>query len=319
LRPQDIATSAREKYGRALEELLEEYATDFVSLPYEPAHGWVPGQPGEDEWGCVWETMDDTVGQVRVRPLADWSALDSYQPPDPYAPGRVEAAQRVRMQLQHLYVNGKSGFALFERMHFLRGYQAILEDLYLERDKVERLADLVLDFNLAIIDRWAGAQPGWKVDGIYFTDDWGTQDGLMIRPEMWREIFKPRYAAMFQRCHDHGMDVIYHSCGNIFDIIPDLIEVGVDALHPVQPGPLNLEEVGRQFRGQVCFMGGIDTRGAMRTGTPEQVKEHVLTCIEGLGTSKGGYVCCPSTTILADVPLENIRAMLEAAAEYRYC
>jgi hypothetical protein len=314
----DLAPSVYDRYGRDVEVLFRRYPTDILSLPYEPARGWKPSQPGEDEWGCVWESRDDTVGQVSVRPLADWTALASYQAPDPHAPGRLDAALRVRMQLQHIYCHGKLGFALFERCHFLRGYAELLQDLILERERVEKLADRVQQFNLAIIDRYAQAPLGWKVDGIYFTDDWGTQEGLMIRPQMWREIFKPRYAAMFRRCHEHELDVIYHSCGNIMDIIPDLIEIGVDVLHPVQPGPLDLKEVSRRFRGQACFMGGIDTRGVLRDGSPQQVAERVRWCIEHLGTPRGGYILSPSTTILAEAPLENLRAMLQAAAEYGY-
>jgi uroporphyrinogen decarboxylase len=192
-------------------------------------------------------------------------------------------------------------------------------DLVTETDNVKRLADRILAYNLELIRQWAVVpEPAYRVDGIYITDDYGLEKSMIMNPKTWRDIFKPRYAQMVQAAHDAGVAVQYHSCGDIWAIIPDLVEIGIDILGPLQSPPLPVKELGREFAGEVTFLGLVDSKALMHQATPQQVTECVIECVETLGTPKGGYIAAPTTTIMPEVPFENIEALVRTAGEYRY-
>jgi uroporphyrinogen decarboxylase len=153
------------------------------------------------------------------------------------------------------------------------------------------------------------------VSAIFLTDDLGSQNALMMSPAMWRRHFKEHYRRIFAEAHRWGKDVWFHSCGNIAAIIPELIEVGVDILDPLQPGPLNLADVARQFGGKVAFSGGIDDQ-RLEEYTPREVKDMVRRTIDTLGRPYGNsYIVAAANAILPSVPLENLTAMIQACHE----
>jgi len=136
----------------------------------------------------------------------------------------------------------------------------------------------------------------------------------MISPAMWRKFFKPRYARIFAEMHRLGMDVFFHSCGNITLIVEDLIGIGVDILDPIQPVAMAPKEMARQFGGQVTFSGAIDDQELLCRGTPQQVKDTVRELIDTLGRPFGGrYLIAPANVLVPDIPLENVQALFEAA------
>ena len=198
-------------------------------------------------------------------------------------------------------------------MWHLRGFTNLLTDPYLHPDEWARLRDRIVEFDLALIDQWIAR----GVDGVYLEDDWGTQQALLIAPDDWRRLYKPAYAKLFARVRDGGAHVWYHSCGNVREIIPDLIDIGVSVLNPVQPQAMDLEELVREFGGKLCFYGGIDSQGILITGTPEQVKAEARRVVDLFGRFDGGYIGSPSQSIMPETPLDNIIALYEALAEYR--
>ena len=149
--------------------------------------------------------------------------------------------------------------------------------------------------------------------GIHFADDWGGQYRLLIRPDTWRRLFKPRYAEMFRVVRSAGMDVWYHSDGMIADILGDLIEIGVDVLN-CQTTVMGLDWVAANARGKVAFRTDIDRQGVMPFGTPSEVREEVQRVFEACGTPAGGLIACGE--VGPETPLANIRAMYEAFAEF---
>ena len=153
------------------------------------------------------------------------------------------------------------------------------------------------------------------VSAIFLTDDLGSQNALMMSPAMWRRHFKEHYRRIFAEAHRWGKDVWFHSCGNVASIIPELIEVGVDVLDPLQPGPLDLAGVARQFGGKVAFSGGIDDQ-RLEDYTPQEVKDMVHRTIDTLGRPYGNsYIVAAANSILPSVPLENLAAMIQACHE----
>jgi uroporphyrinogen decarboxylase len=151
-----------------------------------------------------------------------------------------------------------------------------------------------------------------QLDGLFITDDWGTQLSLMISPRMWRQFFAARYRRLCEEAHHYGMQIIFHSCGNVTAIIGDLIDAGVDVLDPLQPETMDLGKVARDFGGKVAFCGGISDQ-KLAVLSPGQVRDHVHRSIDTLGKSFGNaYLVAPSNVLLPEVPLENLQALFEA-------
>lgn len=319
------------RYGDALADLFCRYPDDAVRIvPYDL---WVGYQAPdrypkinaleaatrdaqwEDEWGTRWGHAAGGVGATPLdHPLKDWSALDDYLArrfPDPRAPGRLDAGAAALKALgDSRYCFGTVHLTLFERLHALRGMAEVFTDFYLHPAEVRRLLEALATYAKELIRAWGEL----GADAVFLTDDWGSQTYLMISPAMWRSFFKDHYAALFAEAHRFGMDVIFHSCGNVMPIVDDLIEVGMDVLDPVQPGAMDADEVARRFGGRVSFCGAIDLQQLLVRGTPEQVRSEVHRIAHLLGRPfGGGLILSPANVLTPDVPLENLAALFEAA------
>ena len=185
-------------------------------------------------------------------------------------------------------------------------------DPYMERENFCRLRDEIVDINLAMIDQWLQR----KVDGILFFGDWGTQRALLMKPQDWRRFYKPSLERMFRRVREGGAHVWMHSCGNVRAIIPDLIDIGLNVLNPVQPQAMDVRELSREFGGNVAFHGGVDVQGTLVRGTGDDVKREVHELVALFGSFDGGYIGGTSQSIMPETPLDNIIAMYEAFADY---
>ena len=182
-------------------------------------------------------------------------------------------------------------------------------DLIEERREVEELADMIVEFNLSLIKR--AIKLG--ADMIDFADDWGTQQALMINPSLWRKFFKPRYKRIFDTIHNGNAYVHFHSCGYTIDIIPDLIELGVDVLNC--QSSLMMDELSH-FAGKICFSAYSNRQGVLKYGCPEEVKKEIQNLIKTLGTKEGGII--GNVTAGPDAPLRNIEAVCETFTKWRY-
>jgi uroporphyrinogen decarboxylase len=203
---------------------------------------------------------------------------------------------------------GVNVLTIFERLHNLRGMQDVLMDLYTNEGEIQRLLERLTEYHLELIRYWGEI----GADGLFLGDDWGSQRSLIISAAMWRRLFRPHYVKMFDEIHRCGMDVIYHSCGNVMDIIPDLIDIGADVLDPIQPVAMDPQEIARRFGGQIAFYGGVNVQELARY-TPQQTKDEVRRLIDTLGKPFGNaYMIGPANVLTPEVPLENIVAMCEA-------
>jgi uroporphyrinogen decarboxylase len=180
-------------------------------------------------------------------------------------------------------------------------------DMALDPDYTEALLDRILEIQLVLIRRFIEL----GVDGGYFGDDYGAQKNMLFSPQMWRTYIKPRLACMFAPFREAGLPVVMHSDGQIQAIIPDLIEIGLTALNPVQPEVLDHSWLRRTFGKQLAYYGGISTQTVLPIGTTEDVKRAVHECIQRLVVEGTGLVVAPSHRMMTDVPLENIDAMLD--------
>jgi hypothetical protein len=229
------------------------------------------------------------MGQVKGHPLQDWSALRSYRWPDPGDPAFYTGMEERFAGSDGKYVCSGIFMLLFERMHTLHGFENTLTDLYMERERIESLADRIVDFDLGIIEQISRRFPG-QIHGFSFTDDWGTQQNLFVHPNLWKEFFKPRYRRLFDAMHAAGWHVWMHSCGKVNAILGDLIEIGLDVVNLQQPAALGIEEVGREFSGRICFESLCDIQHTLPFKDAGAIREEARLLLERWATPSGGFI-----------------------------
>jgi uroporphyrinogen decarboxylase len=261
-----------------------------------------------DWWGAGWSTREEGYFLLDA-PLADVRRIDTFVWPDPSRPKLLdEATSALASDDEKHFVVPNLGFCLFERAWSLRGFDTFLMDLLLEPRLVEELLERITEIQVHLARRYVAL----GVDGAYFGDDYGAQNGLLFSPKIWRRSFKPRLARMFQVFCEAGLPVIMHSDGQITEILPDLIEIGLSVLNPVQPEVLEHGWLKRAFGDGLAFYGGISTQSVLPHGSPAQVREAVARCVHLLAADGTGLVLAPSHRLMADVPMENVDALLQA-------
>lgn len=261
-------------------------SSDTFGCGFASAAGFTPSVPNESEWGFVWKRLDNTMGQPEAEPLADWGRAAGYAPPDPYAPGRFDHLEGTLAQAGDRFTRFGLGITGFNQAMFLRGMENLLTDLYTDRARAERVLDYVFDFENAIIERAVR----YPIDCVCFGDDWGTQRGLIIDPGLWREVFKPRYAKQFDLCHRAGKKVWFHSCGQVYDIIGDFIDLGLDVIELLQPDLLGIDRLAREFGGRICFCCSVDHQRRAVSGTRDEIFTYARSLRDTLGAFHGGFI-----------------------------
>jgi len=241
---------------------------------------WYSGTPVNqigrrtDPWECTWESLEEGVcGEVKGHPLADWSGLDDFSPPwhilDEVDLSQVDSFcettdKFVINQWEPAMPN------LFERMQHLRGTENVMMDMAYGDARIVKLRDMLQEYYLKQMNMWGNT----NVDALQFADDWGSQRALLISPDMWREYFKPLYKQYCDLAHSHGKYILMHSDGYVAEIIPDLIEIGVDALN-LQIFCMDIEELANRYHHKVAFWGEIDRQYTQAFGTEEDMRKAV--------------------------------------------
>lgn len=199
----------------------------------------------------------------------------------------------------------------FEKAYFARGIENFLADLAGEPEFAERLLNFIIHKNMVMLENIVNI-PG--IDGILLGSDWGSQKDLLMSPDIWRELIRPGEEREYKLIHDAGLDVWVHSCGDIQRIFPDLAEMGVDVLNPLQPECMDIKRIKREFGDKIAFWGGISTQQILPYGTCEEVGEETKR-VASLLSQNGGYITAPSQEIQKDVPFENLCALIDTAKE----
>ena len=276
-----------------------------------------------DEWGISWtshayETVFGTGSYTEIagHPLADDAAIASYQPPDPNRPELyADPAQVIRDFKNEYWIVGVTVTTIFEAAWALRGLQQTLMDFVLDPDLADALLEIPYQYHLTAAKKLVEM----GVDMIWTGDDIGSQHSMMISPRHWRRFLKPRMANFIAELKtiNPALKFAYHSDGDIRPVIPELIEIGVDVLNPIQPASMDPAEIGKQFGDQLCFWGSIDEQHSLPFGTPESVRAEVLTRLDTLGKN-GGLILGPTHHVQLDTPLENFWAMVNTITDTAY-
>lgn len=309
------------KYGERLIEIFKRYPHDFgpsefnIPKPEELPADYRAGVH-RDSWGTVWSsTVDGIHGQVADYPIKTVEDYSTYEfpklPPDleKYKSGLKRHVEDLKDKGFFVILGFDPG-NFFERLQWLRGFRNLIVDLIKSHRELEMFADRLLGYCLNSLEIVLEAKP----DAVSFADDWGAQDRLMISPSLWRRFFRPRYKEMFKLAHDHNAYVYFHSDGYIVDIIPDLIEIGVDVLNP-QLSCHNLKQLAEIVKDKICISSDIDRQYVLPRGSPEEVETYVKMVVEFFGyENNGGLIGRGEVNI--DVPLENVEAMYRAFLKY---
>lgn len=318
------------------EDLKQRLAVDVYPLSPGRPTGWKPREWTEDgyhkridEWGIEW-WMPQEGGlyfDMRRHPLAEIETprdLDRFPFPDPLDAGRfaglAEGADELMNGRQLAYILGRNAAGIFEVALWLRGFEKFFCDMVNNVVLAEALLDRICEIKLQYWRR-ALETVGPNVMMVSEADDLASQDQLLISPNMYRRLIKPRHARLFADIRKHappGVKIFYHCCGAVAPLLPDLIEAGIDILNPVQVSAKGMDtrELKRRFGKDLTFYGGgVDTQRVLPRGTPAEVRDEVRRRIDDLAPG-GGFIFATVHNIQADVPPENIMAMREALAEY---
>lgn len=261
------------------------YGNDFAWVGMKP-HPDARRKSGVDEWGCVWENIGVSgLGEVKRPALTDWADWDSLTIPDVRDPKRWEMLDGVRDRADDKFCIA-GGVSLYERVHFLRGLEDTWVDIYDNPAELGRLIDVLVDMNLYAIERFAQA----GADGYMWCDDWGLQNRLMISPDSWREIWRPRYARVYKAAHDAGLLTFLHSCGDITEILDDLIDIGLDVIQMDQQENMGLELLGQRFGGRITFWCPVDIQSTMAHGSLDDIRAYCRKMVKSLGRPEGGFI-----------------------------
>jgi uroporphyrinogen decarboxylase len=183
----------------------------------------------------------------------------------------------------------------------------LLMDFCLNPDFVKELFAMIADYNIRQIHKALE----YDIDAVYFGDDWGQQQGLIMGYQAWKEFIYPQLVRMYDIVRDSGRYVMIHSCGDVDELFPDLIEAGVSCFNPFQPEVMDIYALHRQYRGKLAFHGGLSIQKTLPFGTVKEVVAETSLLIKA--GREGGLILSPSHSVESDTPFENILAFVQAA------
>ncbi|MHB1485377.1 MAG: uroporphyrinogen decarboxylase family protein [Saccharofermentanales bacterium] len=249
-----------------------------------------------------------------ISPLRDVYSFDEilkfpiYKKPEYYDFSTLKE-QTEKIHSQDIVASAFIG-RLFETSWPLRGYENMLADMLGEPEIVEYFLNMELEWNIEYTTQAVKA----GVDIIYFGDDVGNQNGMTFSADMWRKMIKPKWDKIFSAAKKINPDVAiwYHSCGNVTDIISDLIDVGLDILNPIQPECMDIYGIQKKYGDKLSFDGGVGTQHLMPFGKPDEVAAEIKRLVEVFGEN-GGFILSPSHVLEPEVPMGNIDAFIKTA------
>lgn len=296
----------------------------FPKAVYERNRNRPPHDPFIDDWGGGQKEIEPGVWFPGIHPLAEANTieeLETYPWPDMDDPYRVSHLRQQAMKLneENQYAILATPWLLFplERGFEMQGMDKFLLNMAMAPDFAQALLRKNLELSKTLMGHFL-EQCGDVIDIIKIGDDLGTQERLLISPRMYRQMLKPLHAELIQFIKEHTRArVFFHSDGDIFDLIEDFIEIGVDILNPIQTSAgkmADLEGLKKRYDKRIVFCGAIDTQKVLPFGTPEEVRQEVRRVMNILGQG-GGYMLASVHTIMDEVPPENILAMVDAVEE----
>jgi len=287
-----------------------------------------PHTPCIDDWGSGQIEIEPGIWFPGLHPLAEATTITEIEEyngwPDMDDPTRFEhvADEAKKLADEDEFAIMATPWLMFpfERAHAMQGMDKFLLNMAMYPD----FAEALLRKNLSLCKQLLGnflTEIGDNIDIIKIGDDLGTQDRLMISPKMYRRLLKPIHAELIDHIKKFTKaKIFFHTDGDVFNLVEDFIEIGVDILNPIQTSAgkmANLEDLKSLYGKDLVFCGAVDTQQILPHGTPEEVRQEMKRVINILGKG-GGYMVASVHTIMHEVPPENILAMVNAVEEFGY-
>jgi uroporphyrinogen decarboxylase len=296
----------------SLRQLYEKYPLDFAEVSGMGRYiEWNTNYKKgiyKDAWGVIHENLQNgIIGQPIQHPLAKWEHLHDYEFPDPLSDFlRFQKPIRNANQSKYLLFDGGS---IWQLIHSLRGFENTLIDVVTRRKELVILIDKIIEYHLSRL----GPFLDLAIDGVLFNDDWGTQKRLMVKLEQWKDFFKPAYNKLFKPIHRKGKHVFFHSDGNVLDLIPEWIDLGVDVAN-IQVNLIGINKTRQKTFQKICIAADVDRQHILPFGNTEEVRNVVKDIIQGFSSQGGGLILYGE--IGPDVSLKNAESMLKALKDY---
>ena len=282
---------------------------------------YLDDKPYTDNWGVQWkiDLYDTPLGggsytNIKRGPLAGEAPdISHYQAPDPHAPGLYDHVERLVCTYKNEYfIIGRVHCTVFESAWALRGFEDLLMDLYINPEWADQILDITFRYHLEVAKNMARI----GVDMIWLGDDYGSQTGLLLNPETWDIFFKPRYA---QLCHEvkqinKEVKIAFHSDGCVYDIIPGLIDAGVDVLNPIQTECMDPQILHDKYGDQLSFFGGMAVQSTLPMGSPADIHREFEWLKSTLGRSNG-WICAPTHHVQQDTPIANLLELVKCVQQ----
>ncbi len=305
----------RDWYGYDLEILTGQDAL-------QASCGWVTNyyldnKPYTDEWGVKWriDSYKTPLGNgyytnIDVNPLRDNDeAALKYKAPDPDKQGMYDTVKRlVDTHGSEYWIIGRVHTTMFESAWALRGLEPLMMDFYINPEIADHIIEETYHYHLAVVCNLARI----GVDMIWLGDDFGAQRSLMIDPDLWRSVFKNRFAKIISEAKKikPEIKIAYHSDGWNFDIMEDLIEIGIDVYNPIQTECMDPVVLKEKYGKRLCFFGGIGVQSTLPNGTFDELKAEYNWLKKSLGKS-GGWICAPTHHVQLDTSVDNFFNLLK--------
>lgn len=288
--------------------------SDYLLYSFEYKPKFIDENRFIDEWGRVMEARSDTkttwwVDGV-VKTLED---MENYTPPDPSAPGRVEMIEKMVREIRgrDTVIMGQCHSGWHLAFQVRGGIDKLILDFYMHPAEakrfVEKIAKTCLEYVKLMIDG--------GVEVIFVTDDYADNHGPLINPKLFREFELQNLKRIIDYGKRKGVPIMKHSDGNLYPILDDMVNAGIAALHPVEPGAMDLKDVKERYGDRICLAGNVDCRYVLPFGTEEEVRRDVRRCIDAAAEG-GGFILTSSNSIHANCKVENVLYMVDEARKY---
>ncbi len=303
-------------------DLTKALELDAVWIPFGCFAGWTPEKLSDnvykDEWGTTFEHNDTSwpIDAPIDYPLKDRSKLAGYTPPDPNAEGRladIEEAVNINKELGDECVAIAGGVVgPLTLAWMLVGYEDIAYALHDDPGFLKEIASIAVDFAKVGVTRMAQA----GVDCMFVSEDLGSSTEALISPRHFDDIYKPALDEIVRHTKDCGLYALLHTCGHVYEFLDDFVEIGFDAVHPLQrTAGMDLAWVKKNYGDKFCIIGNIDSSATLPYGTPQQVAEEVKQAIRDAAPG-GGYVLASDHSLHDGISVENIKTLFETGREF---
>lgn len=277
-------------------------------------------EPFTDDFGCLWETTQDGItGTVTRHPLSDWTAFDRYKAPDPSVCTGIgpidwgETSSRLAKAKAkgNVAAGGLRHGHTFLQLCDIRGYENLIFDMVDEEPKLEKLIDIIEEFNLYTVNRYLDM----NIDIMEYPEDLGMQNGPMLSPDQFRKYIKPSYQRLMAPARQKGVIVHMHSDGHIHALLEDIIDGGVELIN-LQDLVNGIDWIAGQFAGKICIELDIDRQFITSKGTLQEIDTLIREEVAKIAKKEGGLMMIYG--LYPGIPLENVKAVMDAMEKYAF-